>query len=380
MEERLIQIKCNVCWVCSHYIMDNAHIYKSHLKTIIQINREVAQVIVKFWCTSFYHFLLLMCLKIWEGCFVTIPSPLLVPEAACLDRARLISLVTWHLGCLLKERLLREKGETAKEEPPWSWPLVFVTVFIAQRPAGREPSVNISLTESDNQALIPQRVRRAQGKVAEGHGAPWSAVGRPLEGNGSLSSPQGKAVISVTPCLETDNVQPGSESPFWPWGCPWKARWAPERLGRGSYRAPARPTAPSLCPGRVLLEAPNTRVGAKHTTWRLRTCFSLCLRRPVYIPGARPSAGSSALSQLLGTPEAGNALPREATTTLPDQSGLAEAQGRAGAQRRRSEGFGRWVELAPYGPWMKDPGVLPKLQSLRGSQNLPFQASKGNIN
>lgn len=256
MEERLIQIKCNVCWVCSHYIMDNAHIYKSHLKTIIQINREVAQVIVKFWCTSFYHFLLLMCLKIWEGCFVTIPSPLLVPEAACLDRARLISLVTWHLGCLLKERLLREKGETAKEEPPWSWPLVFVTVFIAQRPAGREPSVNISLTESDNQALIPQRVRRAQGKVAEGHGAPWSAVGRPLEGNGSLSSPQGKAVISVTPCLETDNVQPGSESPFWPWGCPWKARWAPERLGRGPtgpwLAQPPPPSAQAVCCSRLL--------------------------------------------------------------------------------------------------------------------------------
>lgn len=379
MEERLIQIKCNVCWVCSHYIMDNAHIYKSHLKTIIQINREVAQVIVKFWCTSFYHFLLLMCLKIREGCFMTIPSPLLVPEAACLDRARLISLVTWHLGCLLKERLRREKGETAKKEPPWSWPLVFVPVFIAQRPAQRA-LCKYQLSRKWQPSPDPSESERGAG---QGCWEAWRSLKCSREALGGkriplLSPGKGCYLCHALPWARQCPAR--VRIPLLTLGVSLEGLMGSGAAGQGSYRAPARPTAPSLCPGRVLLEAPNTRVGAKHATWRLRTSFNLCLRRPVYIPGARPSAGSSVLSQLLGTPEAGNALPREATTTLRDQSGLAEARGRAGAQRRLSEGFGRWVELAPYGPWMKDPGVLPKLQSLRGCQNLRFRASKGNIN
>lgn len=288
-------------------------------------------------------------------------------------------------GVSIKGETPEGKGGTAKEEPPWSWPLVFVTVFIAQRPARRGPSVNISLAESDNQALIPQRVRGARGKVAEGHGAPWSAVGRPLEGNGSLSSPQGKAVISVTPCLETDNVQPGSKSPFWPWGCPWKAWWAPERLGRGPtgpwLAHPPPPSAQAVCCSRLL-----TRESGRNTPRGDWEPPSICVLGALFTslePGP-PRGAQSFLScwapLKLGTPyHARQPQPSRTKAAWPGHSS-AEARGRAGAQRRRSEGFGRWVELAPYGPWMRDPGVLPKLQSLRDSQNLPFRASNGNIN
>lgn len=147
--------------------------------------------------------------------------------------------------------------------------------------------------------------------------------------------------------------------------------------GQGSYRALARPPTPSLCPGRVLLEAPNTRVGAKHATWRLRTSFNLCLRCPVYIPGARPSAGSSVLSQLLGTPEAGNALPREATAALPDQSGLAGAQlGRSAGQGWGSEEAIRGLRTLSRTGTLRTldegPGRAPQAAIASGLSKPPF--------
>ena len=60
----------------------------------------------------------------------------LVPEADCLDPTRVI-LGYWVFGCLLKAWLQRRKGESTKEETPWGWLLIVITVLIAQCPVCR---------------------------------------------------------------------------------------------------------------------------------------------------------------------------------------------------------------------------------------------------
>ena len=148
--------------------------------------------------------------------------------------------------------------------------------------------------------------------------------------------------------------------------------------GQGSYTPLARPPAPSFCPGRVLLEAPNARVGAKHATWRLSTSFNLRLRRPVYIPGARPSAGAQSFLGCwaplkLGTPyHARQPQPSRAKPARPGAQ-LGRSAGRGGGRSEEAiRGLRTLRRTGTFRTLDAGPGRAPQAAIASGLSKPPF--------